>query len=285
MSIIIDRTTMGHAAAALARGWHVLPVEPGGKRPITRLAPRGVTDATDDLTTVTKWLDRTDRNYGIAAGASGLVILDEDQAGALDQWAAHRALTLPATFTVATAHGRHLYYSSTETFTASTQLDGYGIDVRSGSTYVVGPGSVHASGVIYQVADRRPVTALPEAVAAVLRAPRHTIVPQVPSASTGPVRAPWLRAAVNGVAADLHALRTVPEGQAPHWDTAVFAYACRLVRLANSDPAELPISEAARIFFEAAPTDNTFTDRALTRKWQAAVRLVGSDTTGPKEQA
>ncbi len=60
-----------------ARGWAVLPLEVGGKRPITA---HGCKDATTDADQVRAWWTETpDANVGVATGAvSGITVLDVD---------------------------------------------------------------------------------------------------------------------------------------------------------------------------------------------------------------
>ena len=92
---------------AVDLGWPVLPVEPGGKRPLT---VHGVKDATlDERRLLHYWERWPDANIGIATGLPGPTVLDIDQP---DQ-AAFLLATLQAGDPpeVATARGRHLYYA------------------------------------------------------------------------------------------------------------------------------------------------------------------------------
>jgi hypothetical protein len=92
-------------------------------------------------------------NIGIACGPSGLVILDEDQAGDLDRWAAAVGITLAPTYTVTTGRGEHRYYRwdhTTRKIGNSAKAEkGYKIDVRGDGGYAIGAGSQHASGSVY----------------------------------------------------------------------------------------------------------------------------------------
>ncbi|WP_214415644.1 bifunctional DNA primase/polymerase [Sphaerisporangium fuscum] len=99
------------------------------------------------------------RNIGIACKASGLLVVDEDRPGALADYAAGIGQELEETFTVTTAKGCHRYYQQPdgiELGNGTGALAGRGIDVRGAKGhggYVVGPGSLHESGVLYEVLD------------------------------------------------------------------------------------------------------------------------------------
>jgi hypothetical protein len=99
-------------------------------------------------------------NIGTACKQSGLLVVDEDRPGAFAAFAASISETIEPTFTVTTAKGRHFYYRQAEGAPLGNgrgQLAGHGIDIRGGGTgnggYVVGPGSVHQTGVVYAPVD------------------------------------------------------------------------------------------------------------------------------------
>jgi hypothetical protein len=56
-------------------GWHVFPLAPGKKTPIT---PNGYKDATSDTATALRNFNHGKLNIGIATGPSNLVVLDLD---------------------------------------------------------------------------------------------------------------------------------------------------------------------------------------------------------------
>ena len=61
-------------------------------------------------------------------------------------------MEIPSTYTVTTAKGKHYYFADTEDGKLGNregEFGGYAINVRSGVGYVIGPGSLHESGVIY----------------------------------------------------------------------------------------------------------------------------------------
>ena len=108
--------------------------------------------------------------YGILTGVgSGLVVVDVDVKQGKDGYSALRRAeaeigTLPPTFTVLTGvyggvRGRHLYFAHPGGFIKSRiPLPGYeGLDLFvDGGKCVIGPGSWHPSGVLYELAPDSP---------------------------------------------------------------------------------------------------------------------------------
>lgn len=161
-----DPTTCTALAGALdmiERGCHVFPVTERGKTP----AP-GVyftRDATDDPQKIAAELAATSLNYGVFAGRSRLLLLDEDVHGAVDDVCAELGEQLPPTLTVATGKGRHFYFrvpQGSALGNAAGLFSGRGVDVRGGNGYVVGPGSVHENGHHYRIISGGPIAPLPE---------------------------------------------------------------------------------------------------------------------------
>jgi hypothetical protein len=136
------------ALGAAKRSWAVFPLPPRDKVP--RVKWRDV--STDDVQTIAAEFAGRVLNYGIDCGKSGLVIIDEDKPGEFQRWAGDHSHTIPATFTVRTAHGRHWYFTPPSGATITNKdatFTGYAINVRGTGGYVVGPGSVHPSGAVY----------------------------------------------------------------------------------------------------------------------------------------
>jgi len=66
------------------KGWPVFPLEPGGKRPLGRLAPKGLHNATTDRECIERWWNTApDANIGIRTGIA-FDALDVDGPEALD---------------------------------------------------------------------------------------------------------------------------------------------------------------------------------------------------------
>ncbi|MCX4824400.1 bifunctional DNA primase/polymerase [Streptomyces sp. NBC_01142] len=206
------------ALEATERGWHVFPLIPDSKRPAIRSwEPRATTDADR----VTRCWTAGDYNLGIAAGPSGLVVVDLDVpkhdqdvppaetpsyvADGSDMFAVlaeRHGQTLPIqTYSVRTASGgTHLYFAAPADVelrnTAGTL--GWKIDTRASGGYVVGAHS-SVDGKPYSVVHDVPPVPLPNWLTKLL-------VP-APLPPRGPVavaliakdrHSAYLRAAVDG---------------------------------------------------------------------------------------
>ncbi|MFJ8189714.1 bifunctional DNA primase/polymerase [Streptomyces sp. NPDC096094] len=177
------------AVEAAGRGWHVIPLRPGDKRPAGHAAKycpgsaycadghktpeqRATTDV--DLL-VAAWTHRP-YNVGIATGPSGLLVVDldrlkpNDPKGTPDGATSLQALceragqTVPHTHRVRTARGgEHLYFTQPDGARLHSTAGRLAkkIDTRGWGGYVVAPGSTTPDGPYTVVDDRDPVP-LPE---------------------------------------------------------------------------------------------------------------------------
>lgn len=133
-----------------AGGWHVFPLRPRQKTPLTE---HGCLDATRDKAQITEWWQRwPTANVGIATGAnSGLLVVDidgeEGELALAELVAAHGPL--PLVPEVRTGRGRHLYFAFDERVKNSAKRLAK-IDTRSTGGYVVAPPSIHPSGDVYE---------------------------------------------------------------------------------------------------------------------------------------
>ena len=135
------------------RGWSVIPLRRGDKKPaIASWLEYQQRPAT--YQELERWFFRQRRNVGIVTGSvSGIFVLDADSPEAI-AWA---EANLPISdMRVRTASGVHLYYpfKADSAIRNKTRIEvgsggKIGLDVRAEGGYVVGPGSVHPSGVIY----------------------------------------------------------------------------------------------------------------------------------------
>lgn len=133
-----------------------------GKHPISSLVRNGVKGATTDLKVIRRWhRTHSDMNYAVAT--EGLAVIDCDSKEALRKF--RSGYHPPPTFTVKTARGFHFYFRGEMPArnAAMTKLD-----VKSGpGSYVVGPGSIHASGATYALWEDEQFADLPDNIATI----------------------------------------------------------------------------------------------------------------------
>jgi len=157
-------------ARLLMHGFLILPVAPAGKNALLKDWP---SKASCDPDQVCIWCRKYPGcNWGVLCGArSGLLVVDIDGAGGHDLWVTWLAgRELPATLTVKTARGLHIYFRIpaglvVKTLRVKDAATGkkIGVDVQGENTYVVVPPSIHESGFIYQWVDGRWDTPIAEA--------------------------------------------------------------------------------------------------------------------------
>ncbi|MGW6979953.1 DUF3987 domain-containing protein [Streptomyces sp. NPDC054932] len=112
------------------------------------------------------------RNVGVYVGGSRgpngeqLLVVDSDRPGAIEDVAKAFGETWPSTMRVGTAKGHHDYVWTPAGLKLGNGLGAlkgkFDGDVRAGNAYVIGPGSVHATGVVYTLEDpEQPPVAAP----------------------------------------------------------------------------------------------------------------------------
>jgi hypothetical protein len=211
---------LGEQARLLAaHGYHVFPLVPRAKRPITS---NGFKDATRDERQIVAWWQRTpDANIGIACGASGVVVLDIDTKAGADPrvilaefdragapvvgtgLAPERSERYPRS--LPRRRGVQAYFRGE--MPSAARLTIPGAEIKADGGYVVAPGSVHPCGVEY-------VGQLP---------PVHEL-PPVPDWLRGLVRRPDPARLASGRAGDpsrvlaglARVVRDAPVGSRPH---------------------------------------------------------------------
>lgn len=162
-----------HPSLPTCAGLHARPCDgKRGKHPCCRWSQ----DATTNPEQVERMFAGPARNIGAACGPSGLLVIDEDEPGALDRYAVSVGVRVQATFTVATARGAHRYYRQPEGAQLGNSpgaLAAFHCDVRGHGGFVVAPGSVHQAGHIYRPLDpRAPILGAPPWLLDALRPPR-----------------------------------------------------------------------------------------------------------------
>lgn len=136
------------------RKWRVFPVEPGGKKPLGRLAPDGVHNATTSDVVIRAWWEaEPNANVGVATGEkSGLLVLDVDECEGSEPLAGSEVLAaltahdndFPLTVESITGGGGSHYwfaYPKTGRWANTASKIAPGIDTRGEGGYVVAPPS------------------------------------------------------------------------------------------------------------------------------------------------
>ncbi len=170
-----------HALRYAAYGWHVIPVRPRGKAPLT---PHGVKDATADPDTLRAWwAEYPEANIGVALGsASGIVVLDVDDLNALRDLIEQHG-PLPDTAVAITGRGRH-YFFKCPPGGVRTRRIAPGVELRADGSYVVVPPSVHPTGKRYEwelAPDEVKLAPLPAWALAERGSHHHTGVGELPA--------------------------------------------------------------------------------------------------------
>lgn len=214
---------LGAALAAAGRGWSVFPLVPAGKTPAIREWEQRAT--TDRRQICRWWASDARRNVAVAAGKSGLVVIDLDNgggacpperfAGAMDgrdvlaMLAAEVCAELPTdTYAVETPNGCHLYFRAPAGLKLrnTTGKVGWRIDTRAHGGYVVAAGSQRSEGK-YRLIHNRPVAELPDWLAEAL-APAPTPEPGPPMRLSRRRASAYVRAIVDNEAHDVAAAQT-----------------------------------------------------------------------------
>ncbi|MST32422.1 DNA primase [Acidimicrobiaceae bacterium USS-CC1] len=144
---------LGLALHYAAKGWPVFPLQVGGKRPLGRLAPKGLHDATADAEQVERWWRQEPKaNIGLPTGHA-FDVLDVDSPDALERLGEHLPLAEDPTadpFIVgpqaASPRGWHAYIAPTGLGNTVNVGGVAGVDWRGRGGYVVAPGSAKADG-------------------------------------------------------------------------------------------------------------------------------------------
>lgn len=210
------------------------------------------------------WFDRGLVNYAVVTGhISGVVVVDVDDASAFPwvRW------NLPSTpWRVKTRRGFHLYYRPPEGAKVGNRakIAGMKLDVRGDGGYVIGAGSRHASGFVYEFAGD-------------WRIPKRQIPRLDPGVFALPKVAPAPRPRITRPLSNLEErgrryLAKIPRPVVGHGsDQATFIAACRLVRGLGISP-----DVTVELLHEWAPD---FTAPWLRRKVESALRF-GSEVMG-----
>lgn len=148
---------------------------------------------TTDLAQVRRWFGGQLRNVAIAVGActgpegARLLVVDSDRPGAIEDTAAALGYRWEPTMRVTTAKGYHDYLWAPASLSLGNGLGAlrgkFDGDVRAGNAYVIGPGSVHTTGVVYELVDpEQPPVMAPAWLLTALQAPAAPVQESRPAA-------------------------------------------------------------------------------------------------------
>ncbi len=144
--------------SAVDRGLAIHPLKPRSKEPHL---PDWPNKATNDPVIVSEWAFRfPTANYGVVANRD-FCILDIDNP---EMFRNELGVRLPATYTVKTSRGLHLYFRHTERSRKLGNKAAGIFDFQADHKYVVGEGSTHPSGHVYSCIDSSPIIEIPDAL-------------------------------------------------------------------------------------------------------------------------
>jgi hypothetical protein len=138
------------AKVLIERGFKLFPLKPDSSR--TPAISNWQVDATSDMAQLERWTSYGWLNFGIACGASNLLVIDIDRKNGKDGLLAFhdmakRMIFEPALTVKTPSGGYHLFYKNTDLIPCSCSKLALGIDTRGVGGYVVAPGSVLPTGV------------------------------------------------------------------------------------------------------------------------------------------
>lgn len=146
------RSALNFAQRYIRLGWHVLPLDPGTKKPLGRLVRNGFHDATNDADTAMRWWAQApDAGIGIALRKSGLVAVDIDPRNGgidtIDQLEAIHGPIVSDVLALTGGGGEHRVFSAQLVEGLPGTL-GPGVDLKADGYIAVEP-TLHPSGRRY----------------------------------------------------------------------------------------------------------------------------------------
>lgn len=146
------KTMLDYALAYINIGWHVLPLIPKTKQPLSRLVPNGVHGATNDAETVRRWWTAEPMaGIGVAVLPSGLVAVDIDPRNGgfetMERLEAQHGALVSDVLALTGGGGEHRVFSASLVTNLPGKL-GQGVDLKADGYICVEP-SIHPSGKVY----------------------------------------------------------------------------------------------------------------------------------------
>lgn len=147
------RSALNYALRYALLGWHVLPLDPGTKKPLGRLARNGFHDATTDEQQIRSWWGTApEAGVGIALKASGLVAVDIDPRNGgletMERLEAQHGAVISDVLAYTGGGGEHRVFAAALVEHLPGKL-GPGVDLKADGYIAVEP-TIHPSGRTYQ---------------------------------------------------------------------------------------------------------------------------------------
>ena len=147
-----SRSMLDYALAYINIGWHVLPLIPKTKQPLSRLVPNGVHGATNDAETVRRWWTaEPNAGIGVAVLPSGLVAVDVDPRNGgfetMERLEAQHGALVSDVLALTGGGGEHRVFSASLVTNLPGKL-GQGVDLKADGYICVEP-SIHPCGKPY----------------------------------------------------------------------------------------------------------------------------------------
>jgi len=169
---------LDEALAYAKRGWSVFPIMPKEKRPIGKLVPRGVLDATTDHTKIVDWWKYgvPSANIGLATGkTSGFFVLDVDPRhggnDSLQELVRHVGRFTGTLSSRTGTGGFHYLYAMPggPDIRNSVGQIAPGLDIRGTGGYIVAPPSIHPNGNAYEWLNEAGINPAPQELIDMIR--------------------------------------------------------------------------------------------------------------------
>lgn len=154
-------TKLEYALLFVKNGISVFPLRHRGKEPESKLISGQWENFTTEIPSISlleRWLSSEWQNYAVVCGWENLVVIDFDNMDYYNIWmlwasTQHEIIryACETAFKVKTSRGVHVYVRTLEPEVNGKRIKKKGgIDIQAQRKYIVGPGSVHPSGHVYQ---------------------------------------------------------------------------------------------------------------------------------------
>lgn len=188
------KTFAERAQNALNLGFSIIPIQPNGKGPVTKLAGNGAASRTRNVDLINAWgTELPDGNIGVCADENITILESDDEekfrraVRDISKQMFGGARELPETLTSQARENRPHWFFKNSALTKSRE-ESPGVagmyEWRHRNQYVVGPGSIHPSGSTYQLVNEVPIAEMPDWLVGVLDTMKKAYRGETNAAST-----------------------------------------------------------------------------------------------------